>query len=379
MKNRVLLPICSSAPHLFDFFSEKKKRFCSPFEFISNGHYISPRLFSPFHCHFRSFFFAMENNQSSSNNSGGGVSKGGRMCYCGATIRMYTSWTKMNHGRRFLRCGGVVTHAINLGLLVRVNHLDVENRRMEAENRSLNVSISNLKAANLALLHMLKLVKIFALNMPHTRSQRAEMFACFDGRADHEEAYFIGRLQAAARERDIRDVGTLTNVCCLIAIQMSASLGRRFSLPSLKYKLARIRKDYHWFNGFLSLVEVDYDQSNNIVQIFPNIYWSEINPHSEPGCYRHFRTHGMLNYQKLSPDWPIHVYGDEEDLRAIVPIHFDIEHDVHAEAVVEPLLPFVPQNVANDALAIVPYVDGNAGGVENANGGGGGGGMWEID
>ncbi|KAL3834345.1 hypothetical protein ACJIZ3_009081 [Penstemon smallii] len=254
---------------------------------------LSPRISRRFH------FLAMENHQSSSNSSGIGVSVGGRMCQCGAAVKLYTSYTKMNNGRRFIRCGGVPAHSINPGLLVRVNHLDDENRRMdtaivamEAEIRSLNASILELKAANITLLHKLYLVKIFVVyinsllfilifnictsldfnvflvslhKMPLTRSQRAEM-----------AGYFIGRLQAAAREHDIRDVATLRDVC----------RRRRFSLPSLKYKLARIRKDYHRFNGFLALSGVDYNQGNNIVQIFPNIYWSEINPHwPHPVCH----------------------------------------------------------------------------------------------
>ncbi|KAL3849438.1 hypothetical protein ACJIZ3_011320 [Penstemon smallii] len=218
-------------------------------------------LFSSFLCHFLSScstahllrlqtsLLAMENNQSSSNSSGSGVSMGDRMCQCGVAVRMYTSYTKMNHGPAFSPA-----LSINPGLLVRVNHLDDENRHidtvivaMEAEIRSLNASILELKAANLALLccGLLAICLCFCHKMPLTRSQRAEMFACFDAWADHEEGYFIGRLQAAAREPDIHDLATLTDVCRRIAIQMCACLGRRFSLPSLKYKLARIRKDYH--------------------------------------------------------------------------------------------------------------------------------------
>ncbi|KAL3826146.1 hypothetical protein ACJIZ3_022175 [Penstemon smallii] len=90
----------------------------------------------------------MENNHSSSNSSGSGVSVGDRLCHCGASVKLYTAYTKLNNGRRFLRCGGVQgqkcdffewvdpymcaqAHSINPGLLVRVNHLDDENRRME--------------------------------------------------------------------------------------------------------------------------------------------------------------------------------------------------------------------------------------------------------
>ncbi|KAL3834344.1 hypothetical protein ACJIZ3_009080 [Penstemon smallii] len=257
---------------------------------------LSPEDFSSFPVNFSraellplqaNSFLAMENHQSSSNSSGSGVSMGGRMCQCGAAVKLYTSYTKMNNGRHFIRCGGVPAHSINPGLLVRVNHLDDENRRMdttlmamEVEIRSLNASILELKAANLTLLHKLKLVKIFVVKMPLTRSQRAEMAACFDGWADHEDDYFIGRLQAAAREHDIRD--------------MSACLGRRFSLPSLKYKLTRIRKDYHQFNGFLALSGVDYDQANNIVQIFSKIYWTHLVP-SCLGCDSRFAIPTM-NY-----------------------------------------------------------------------------------
>ncbi|KAL3813229.1 hypothetical protein ACJIZ3_014497 [Penstemon smallii] len=351
----------------------------------------SPAISSSFLCHFHRASSptcspidrASSNNQSSCNSSGSGISMCGRLCQCGATVRMYTSYTKMNNGRRFLRCGGVlVTHSINPGLLVRVNHLDDENQHLEtvivaieAEIRSLGASILELKATNLALLHKLKLVKIFVMKMPLTRAQRAEMAACFDGWADHEEGYFIGRLQAAAREHDVRDLATLTDVCRRISIQMSACLGRKFSLPSLKYKLAHIRKDYHRFNGFLALTGVDYDQANNIVQIFPNIYWSEINPHAEPGCYRRFRTNGMPNYGKLSPEWPIHVRDDEEDLRAIVPIRLDMFDD---EEVVDALPVAVVDPVDENPLAIVPYVGGGNVGSDDApaglNGNNGGGG-----
>ncbi|KAK4485952.1 hypothetical protein RD792_008604 [Penstemon davidsonii] len=147
----------------------------------------------------RSSLGKMETSSTStdrSNNTGGGVDVPGRTCPCGTTVRMFTSRTEKNPGRRFLRCSGVggqrceyfewvdpVCHrveAIITALLLRLNQVEGDNRRIEAENtrledqnRLLNASLVHLKNENEALLYKIKLVKIFAIIF-------IVVFACFN-------------------------------------------------------------------------------------------------------------------------------------------------------------------------------------------------------
>ncbi|KAL3819934.1 hypothetical protein ACJIZ3_005839 [Penstemon smallii] len=121
----------------------------------------------------------MESSSTSicrSNTTGGGVEIQGRTCRCGSKVRMFTSRTQQNPGRRFLRCPGVCwvdqygcDHgaAIVPGLIVRLNQLECQYRmvetemnRLETENRRLLESFVNLQAANNALLYKFKLVLI---------------------------------------------------------------------------------------------------------------------------------------------------------------------------------------------------------------------------
>ncbi|KAL3824603.1 hypothetical protein ACJIZ3_020632 [Penstemon smallii] len=130
----------------------------------------------------------MESSSTSSNTTGGGVEIQGRTCRCGSKVRMFTSRTQQNPGRRFLRCPGVCGQrcdffewvdqygcdhgaAIVPGLIVRLNQLEGQYRmveteinRLETENRRLLESFVNLQAANNALLYKFKLVLICVIS-----------------------------------------------------------------------------------------------------------------------------------------------------------------------------------------------------------------------
>ncbi|KAL3812970.1 hypothetical protein ACJIZ3_014238 [Penstemon smallii] len=124
----------------------------------------------------------MESSSSSSgstNNTGGGIEIQGRTCYCGSTVRMFTSRKQQNPGRRFIRCPGVCwvdqfvcdrAATIILGLMVRLNQLEgqyrtveTEMNRLEEQNRDLLVNFVQLESANNALRYKLKLVLICVL------------------------------------------------------------------------------------------------------------------------------------------------------------------------------------------------------------------------
>ncbi|KAL3813006.1 hypothetical protein ACJIZ3_014274 [Penstemon smallii] len=100
---------------------------------------------------------------------------------------MYTSNTKQNPGRHFLRCGGFSGNRCDFfdwvdpygcerastiipGLLVRLNHVEERNReletrnaRLDEENIRLRESLLTLQASNNSLLYKFKLVKICAV------------------------------------------------------------------------------------------------------------------------------------------------------------------------------------------------------------------------
>ncbi|KAL3844633.1 hypothetical protein ACJIZ3_002036 [Penstemon smallii] len=111
----------------------------------------------------------------------------GRPCVCGASVKVYTSWTKDNPGRRFLRCHVTKgercryfewvdppmcdrSRIIIPGLLSRVNHAQAENTRLEHETMTMNTemqrlvnSITKLENENMALRRKLKFAMICAM------------------------------------------------------------------------------------------------------------------------------------------------------------------------------------------------------------------------
>ncbi|KAL3849241.1 hypothetical protein ACJIZ3_011123 [Penstemon smallii] len=97
------------------------------------------------------------NTTGRSNWSGGSV----RTCYCGNIVRIFTSKTPTNPGRRFLRCIGKQGQrcsffewvddevAIIPGLLQRMKYVEEENMRLSASlleiRESLNTLVCNFK------------------------------------------------------------------------------------------------------------------------------------------------------------------------------------------------------------------------------------------
>ncbi|KAL3812971.1 hypothetical protein ACJIZ3_014239 [Penstemon smallii] len=174
--------------------------------------------------------------------------------------------------------------------------------------------------------------------MPMTRTQRADYHAQFGGWSPHERAYLISRLSGAAHANDIHDRATLRRVLGRIATQMNANFSpRRFTLASLRDMLHRIRLDYVDFCEFLENPWVDYDPYDMKVMVLAP-YWETVNPRDEPPSYRRFRMHGEPHYMRLryifdikrcailppevvgSPEWPIHVRADDEDVMFLRPL-----------------------------------------------------------
>ncbi|KAL3817891.1 hypothetical protein ACJIZ3_003796 [Penstemon smallii] len=130
-----------------------------------------------------------------SSSNGGRVEFPGRTCFCGCTVRMFTSRTSQNPGRRFLRCPKLHLSTFSYllgekcdffewvdqhmcdragtiipGLLVRLNQLEdhnriveVEKNRLSEENRLLYDCVVQLQVTNNALRYKLKLVLICAI------------------------------------------------------------------------------------------------------------------------------------------------------------------------------------------------------------------------
>ncbi|KAK4486323.1 hypothetical protein RD792_008994 [Penstemon davidsonii] len=83
----------------------------------------------------------------------------GRTCYCGNIVRMFTSKTPTNPGRRFLRCAGLqgqrcsffewIDHEVAIipGLLQRINHVEANNRLLQEETMHLNASLLEIRAS----------------------------------------------------------------------------------------------------------------------------------------------------------------------------------------------------------------------------------------
>ncbi|KAL3846236.1 hypothetical protein ACJIZ3_003639 [Penstemon smallii] len=111
----------------------------------------------------------------------------GRLCHCGSIVRMFTSRTQQNPGRRFLLCPGSCGERCDFfewvdqfgcdratmmipGVMVHLNQFEGQHRLLESEinrlreeNSHLLESFVHLQAANKALLYKSKLVLICAI------------------------------------------------------------------------------------------------------------------------------------------------------------------------------------------------------------------------
>ncbi|KAK4484040.1 hypothetical protein RD792_011255 [Penstemon davidsonii] len=129
----------------------------------------------------------MDVKMESMSNPNSRIRLGSSYCSCGFRVRIYTSWTKENPGRRFARCQCLTdercdyfewidpimcdrSRVIIPGLLSRVNRTEAENARvmrefdeMSTQMQVLVNSLHNLEAENMALRRKQKLAMICAM------------------------------------------------------------------------------------------------------------------------------------------------------------------------------------------------------------------------
>ncbi|KAL3834317.1 hypothetical protein ACJIZ3_009053 [Penstemon smallii] len=211
-------------------------------------------------------------DSSSSNSSNQFI--GRRPCVCGSQIRIYTSWTKDNPGRRFLRCSGTI-------------------------------------------------------------ARRNDVPELCDGWKFNENWFFNTCILKEAKESNLNDVNVLNEACQRTASRMSAFFGRRFSLSSIKTKLEHMRTIHRMFGKYISTPGVTYDIENCDTTVTVE-YWRAVNPGKENALFRHFRLNGnpfhimhetifeiegVAEFPKDltgSPGWPIHIRDSDDDEKAVV-------------------------------------------------------------
>ncbi|KAL3849282.1 hypothetical protein ACJIZ3_011164 [Penstemon smallii] len=146
------------------------------------------------------------------------VRLGSANCSCGSRVRIYTSWTKENPGRRFARCQGL---------------------------------------------------KI-SCNMPRTRRMIADAHKLNNGGWTFEQnSRFVTLLYNESKCSNLMNVHLLTGACQRIASEMSALCERRFSLCSIKNKM-----ETEWFrnfrmNGEPFHLKLEYISDTKGVALFP--------------------------------------------------------------------------------------------------------------
>ncbi|KAL3839014.1 hypothetical protein ACJIZ3_023605 [Penstemon smallii] len=94
-------------------------------------------------------------NTTGRSNWSGGT---GRTCYCGSIVRIFTSKTPTNPGRRFLRCGGTqgqrcsffewVDHEVAIipEVLQRMKHVEEKNLLLSASILEIRESLKSLES-----------------------------------------------------------------------------------------------------------------------------------------------------------------------------------------------------------------------------------------
>ncbi|KAK4479342.1 hypothetical protein RD792_014854 [Penstemon davidsonii] len=321
---------------------------------------------------------------------------GSAHCSCGLRVRIYTSWTKENPGRRFARC----------------QCLTAENTRLIRDRDELSTqmqivvnSLQNIEAENMALRRKQKLAMICAVIvflwyiccaklsiMPITRRMRAAELKLSDDWTFEQTARFVNLLYQECKRGDPMDFEFLTGVCQRISSQMSVMYDMRFSLSGIKKKLENMRKMNETFNAFLETPGVAYEAWS--CESHVNIdYWRIIPAAEESAWFMHFRLHGEPFHCKLSyifdtkgvgtfprdltgsPGWPIHVRDSDDDELAVVPI---------ATLGYVPAVPFDEGNevvmAENDGAQVGPSSVGEVGSSDGCDDGGMfGKKLWVVD
>ncbi|KAL3820062.1 hypothetical protein ACJIZ3_005967 [Penstemon smallii] len=221
----------------------------------------------------------------SSSSSSIDANMAGKKCECSKKVKVQTSWTKGNPGRRFAQCGGVSKSDCN--------HMAKQTGPVE------------------------------------------EVRKTADGWSFNENWRFMANLTHEAKNDNLNDLGVLNAACKRIATKMAAHFGRRYTKQAIKMKVEQMRARHNSFKKFITTPGVQYDIENIDATVTAD-YWKAIQPQGEPPMFKHFRLYGnplQLMLEETfdeagvasfpvdlsgSPGWPIHVRDSDEDDKTLV-------------------------------------------------------------
>ncbi|KAL3813279.1 hypothetical protein ACJIZ3_014547 [Penstemon smallii] len=194
-----------------------------------------------------------------------------KTCGCGEQIKVQTSWTKGNPGRRFAHCGGLEHSSV-------CNHMAKQGSTNGKEVRN-----------------------------------------TLDGWTLNENWRFMANLTHEAKNANLND--------------LAAHFGRRYTKKAIKMKVEQMRAMHSSFKRFISTPGIVYDMENIDSTAEPEMF-KQFRKNGNPLHYmitETFDEEGVATFPKDlsgSPGWPIHVRDSDEDEKALVPAD-DLTEDVH--------------------------------------------------
>ncbi|KAL3846213.1 hypothetical protein ACJIZ3_003616 [Penstemon smallii] len=207
---------------------------------------------------------------------------------CGKQMKVQTSWTKGNPGRRFAHCGGLEHSGV-------CKHMAKQGSPVQKEVRN-----------------------------------------TADGWTFNENWRFMANLTHEAKNANLNDLAVLNDSCKVIQDKLEAHFGRRYTKKAIKMKVEQMRARHNSFKKFISTPGVVYDMEN-IDSTVTAEYWKKFTHEAEPEMFKQFRKNGNPIHYMLtetfnekgvatfpkdlsgSPRWPIHVRDSDEDEKALVP------------------------------------------------------------